>query len=181
MPAWSFCPLCGAALEDRDLDGASKRACTKCAFVHWDNPVPVVATLIPQDEGIVLVQRKVAPFVGRWCLPRGFMKTAEIPKRAAVRETQEETGLKVRLLRMLNACNPSPPGFQLNQVTMFYLGTVRQGTLQAGDDAMSVGVFKPDALPDICFPSDSKLIADWYAGKHGSLDSPVNYPPPASC
>lgn len=181
MPTWNFCPLCASALEDKDLDGATKRGCTKCAFVHWDNPVPVVACLIVTDDGVVLVQRKVAPFPGRWCLPRGFMKTAEIPKRAAVRETLEETGLKVWLLRMLNACNPSPPGIQLNQVTMFYLATIREGTLRAGDDALDARVFKLDALPDICFPSDIKLIQDWYAGKHGSLDSPVNYPKTSSC
>lgn len=181
MAKWNFCPLCGAALEDRDLDGVSKRACCKCSFVHWDSPVPVVATLIPQDEGVVLVQRKIAPFPGRWCLPRGFMKSGEIPKRAAVRETLEETGLKIRLKRMLNACNPSPAGIQLNQVTMFYLAVVTGGTLKAGDDALSVGVFKPDALPDICFPSDVKLIGQWYGGELGSLESPVNYPPSISC
>lgn len=176
---WICCPFCAGALEDRQLDGLAKQVCTKCGNVRWDSPVPVVATLIPLPEGVVLVQRKVEPFVGRWCLPRGFMRTAEIPKRAAVRETLEETGLKVWLVRMLNACNPSPKGFQLNQVTMFYLAKVRQGELKAGDDAMSVGVFAPGNLPDICFPSDRKLIEDWYAGKHGTMDNPLNYDPPA--
>src|SRR5215510_14123207 len=108
---WVCCPLCAGTLEDKQLDGLTKQVCTQCGNVRWDSPIPVVATLIPLKEGVVLVQRGVEPFVGRWCLPRGFMKTGELPKRAAVRETLEETGLKVWLVRMLNACNPSPKGF----------------------------------------------------------------------
>lgn len=178
---WNVCPYCAGALQDREFDGLPKQVCTQCNRIRWDSPIPVVATLIPLKEGVVLVQRGVEPFVGKWCLPRGFMKTGEIPKRAAVRETLEETGLKVWLVRMLNACNPSPKGIQLNQVTMFYLATVRDGTLKAGDDAQSVGVFPADKLPDICFPSDQLLIKDWYAGRHGTIEQPVNYnSPPGS-
>jgi ADP-ribose pyrophosphatase YjhB (NUDIX family) len=177
---WICCPFCAGALKDKQLDGLVKQVCTQCDSVRWDSPVPVVATFIPLKEGVVLVQRGVEPFVGKWCLPRGFMKTGEIPKRAAVRETLEETGLKVWLVRMLNACNPSPKNFQLNQVTMFYLATMREGELKAGDDAQSVGVFPPDKLPDICFPSDRLMIEQWYAGLHGTLEQPVNYSCPAS-
>ncbi len=171
--AWKFCPFCASSLAEREVgDGHCCRlACTTCQFVHWDSPVPVVATLIPMDGGVVLVQRAVEPFKGRWCLPRGFMNRGEIPKRAAVRETREETGLKVWLVRIINACNPSPAGIELNQVTMFYLARKLEGELAPGSDALAVGVFTADNLPDICFRSDRILVDDWFAGRLGALDN----------
>lgn len=177
---WKFCPQCGSGLAEMTQEGQELHGCTACNFVDYNNPVPVVAALIVEDGKVVLVKRKVAPFVGRWCLPRGFLKTDENPKGAVVREAFEETGLHILLKRMLNACNPSPKNFPLNQLTMFYLATVVGGAMQHGDDADEVGLFAPDALPDICFGTDTRIIADWFAGIHGTVDTPVNYSPPES-
>lgn len=177
---WKFCPQCGAALAETTLEGQEFHGCTSCKFVDWNNPVPVVAALIIEDGKVVLVKRNVEPFIGSWCLPRGFIKTDENPKSAVVREVEEETGYRIVLKRMLNACNPSPKNFPLNQLTMFYLATVIGGSAQPGDDADEVGLFAPDALPNICFGTDKRIIADWFAGVHGSLDAPVNYAPPKS-
>lgn len=172
-PAWNWCPLCREALADKTIDGQTVRACTACKFIHWDNPLPVVAALIPHDGGIVLVQRGVAPFVGQWCLPRGFVQAYEKPKLAAVREIREECGLQVRLVTMINACNPSPANFKINQVTLFYLARRIDGTLTAGDDALDAQVFTANNLPEICFGSDKLLVADWFAGNLGTLEAPV--------
>lgn len=174
---WKFCPICTNGLVEKAHEDQMYLACSApgCEFFDWNNPVPVVASLIVGDGGIVLVKRGVEPFIGRWCLPRGFLKTDENPKAAVVRETLEESGLKIRLLRMLNACNPSPANFPLNQLTLFYLATAYGGALAPGSDATEAGVFAPDALPDICFGSDTQIIADWFAGVHGTLDQPVNY------
>jgi ADP-ribose pyrophosphatase YjhB (NUDIX family) len=182
----------------REENGEPVLACTGdgCQFIDWNNPVPVVAALIVaparaesgpstsavsgSGDRVVLVKRGVEPFVGRWCLPRGFLKTDENPKGAVVREVEEETGLRILLKRMLNACNPSPANYPLNQITMFYLATIAGGVLGSGDDAAEVGLFGRDELPDICFDSDTQLIADWFAGVHGQVEAPVNYAPPSS-
>src|SRR5262249_31506963 len=135
----------------------------------------VVASFIVKDGGVVLVKRGVAPFIGRWCLPRGFLKTDENPKAATVRETLEESGLKIRLLRVLNACNPSPANFPLNQLTLFYLATAYGGELAPGSDATRAGVFATDARLDVCLGSDIQTVADWFAGVQGTIDQPVNF------
>ncbi len=180
---WHYCPQCSGRLHIKEAEpDYHVLACASptCNFVDWNNPIPVVAALIVKDEKVVLVKRKVAPFVGRWCLPRGYVKTNENPKAAVVREVRTETGLLVLLKRMLNACNPSPRNLPLNQLTMFYLATVLDGQMAAGDDADEVGLFSPDALPDICFGTDTRIIEDWFAGVHGQLEAPVNYRLPRS-
>ena len=46
-------------------------------------------------RGVLLVRRKNPPF--GWALPGGFIDYGESAEQAAVRETLEETGLKVQL------------------------------------------------------------------------------------
>ena len=42
---------------------------------------------------VLLVQRGIEPFKGRWAFPGGFMKMDESAEEGALRELQEETGL----------------------------------------------------------------------------------------
>ena len=41
----NYCPLCATPLETRLMENVPRLACSAedCAYVHWDNPVPVVA------------------------------------------------------------------------------------------------------------------------------------------
>lgn len=43
---------------------------------------------------VLLVQRGIEPYKGRWAFPGGFMKMDESAEEGALRELQEETGLK---------------------------------------------------------------------------------------
>ena len=40
-----YCPLCANELTTTEREGKAYLACsnTTCGFVHWNNPVPVVA------------------------------------------------------------------------------------------------------------------------------------------
>src|SRR5262249_47799420 len=148
----SFCPKCGQAMPK---PAGKHQSCPSCPFINYNNPVPVTATLIPVGNGVVLVQRQAPPFVGDWCLPRGFMEHDERPKESARREVFEETGLLVRVDRLIALCNPSPVRIELNQITAFYLAHVEGGALKPGDDARDARVFTREELPpNICFRTD---------------------------
>ena len=127
------CPLCSSSLIAVEIGGRQRLACSLCQFVHWDNPKPVTATVVPLDGGLVLVKRKCEPCVGWWCLPGGFMEAGENPEQAARREVFEETGLTVEIDRLLDA---QSPGYGLNVVILFYLAKPAAGNLVAGDDAI---------------------------------------------
>ncbi len=77
------CPLCSSTLKVVEIGGRDRLGCVSCEFVHWDNPKPVTATLIPMESGLVLVKRKFEPFVGDWCLPGGFIEALETPEESA--------------------------------------------------------------------------------------------------
>ena len=61
-------------------------------------PSPGVCVVILQDQRVLLTLRQDFPV---WCLPGGGIEPGETAAEAAVREVREETGLEVRLTRMI--------------------------------------------------------------------------------
>ena len=94
-----FCPWCSTRLEEREIDGVLRMACTDrdCGFVFYQNPIPAAGAIVVNNNQVLLVKRAYPPKVGWWCLPAGFMEWDEHPTQTAIRELAEETGLKVRL------------------------------------------------------------------------------------
>ena len=157
------CPLCTTVLIVTEIGGRDRLVCTSCEFVHWDNPKPVTATVVPMGKGIVLVKRKYPPYVDDWCLPGGFIEALEDPQESALREVHEETGLVVEIDRMIGA---AAPGKGINVVILFYLAKSAQGVMVPGDDASDVGCFEENELPpNIAFEWHRKMISDWFKTK----------------
>lgn len=61
----------------------------------------VDAVIQTDDENIILVKRKYAPYKGKYALPGGFIKYNEDPKQAVIREVREETNLIVEILNKI--------------------------------------------------------------------------------
>ncbi len=89
-----YCPECSARLEDKSIGGVERKVCLApdCGFVHWDNPVPVVAALVQHGENIILARNARWP-AGRYSLITGYLERDETPVQAVQREVQEELGL----------------------------------------------------------------------------------------
>ncbi|WP_329143510.1 NUDIX hydrolase [Streptomyces sp. NBC_01456] len=62
---------------------------------------PVAAAVIVRDSRVLLVRRAVEEGELRWQFPAGKLEAGESPEQAAVRETQEETGLTVEVVKTL--------------------------------------------------------------------------------
>lgn len=71
---YSFCPKCGAALERRSLKAGEpdRLVCTGCGFIFYIDPKVAVGTIIPTDDGIVLIKRGIEPAYGKWVFPGGW-------------------------------------------------------------------------------------------------------------
>lgn len=126
--------------------GRERAVCPVCGYIHFRNPLPVAGCVVAHAGGIVLVRRGIEPGYGMWGLPAGYMELGETAEEAAARETHEETGLTVRIERLLGVysfVNPRGSG-----VLIFYVATATGGALIAGDDAMDAAVFAPGAWPD---------------------------------
>jgi ADP-ribose pyrophosphatase YjhB (NUDIX family) len=154
--------MCGLGLGTTDIGGKSRIACAACEFVHWDNPKPVTATLVPMDNGLVLVKRKFEPYIGDWCLPGGFIEATEHPAESAAREVLEETGLIIAEPRLIDA---TTPGYGINVVILFYVAKAVGGKLEAGDDASEVDTFSADKLPgNVAFELHRNIIKRFFDG-----------------
>jgi 8-oxo-dGTP diphosphatase len=70
----------------------------------YRNPFPtvdiIIETVTPQKKGIVLIKRKNPPY--GWAIPGGFVDYGESLEQAAAREAEEETSLKVNLIRQFH-------------------------------------------------------------------------------
>ena len=65
------------------------------------------AVVIVQNNKVLILKRGMtAPWMpGYWNLPGGLIELNETPEQAAIRETQEEAGISVSGLQMINTTN----------------------------------------------------------------------------
>ncbi|MFI7480803.1 NUDIX hydrolase [Kocuria sp. M1R5S2] len=103
------------------------------------------AVVVHPDGRLLLVRRGREPQRGRWSVPGGKIEAGETPESAAVRETFEETGARVRPDRELGVVR-IPGGadvvYEVHDVAATYLG----GGLRPGDDADAVRWVAPAEL-----------------------------------
>ena len=66
-----------------------------------DRPVPAVGAIVFRKGEVLLVKRGDEPNAGPWSLPGGLVEIGETVESAAVRETLEETRVRVRPVRLL--------------------------------------------------------------------------------
>lgn len=156
-----FCPRCGNRLEERLLDGEEKpqRVCGNCGFIFYLNP-KVAAGAIPQQDGkIWLIRRNIEPASGSWTYPGGYVDLGECVPDAAIRETFEETMLRVRLDRLLNVYSYGKSGI----VMIAYCATVISGTPGITPESREIRPFSPDEIPwdDLAFPSTREALAEY--------------------
>ena len=165
MCGYTFCPICRAKLKKEMLDGRHRMVCTndECDFVFYQNPIPAAGAIIVNDDKVLLVKRAHPPKVNWWCLPAGFMEWSEHPSETAVREVEEETGLKIKLTSFFEVYSGQDDP-RNNAVLMLYLADVIGGEMQASDDALEVRYFSFDNLPEkIAFISHNQALADYVA------------------
>jgi ADP-ribose pyrophosphatase YjhB (NUDIX family) len=112
-----------------------------------------------------------------WCLPGGHVDAKETLAQAAVREMREETGLEVRLTRLVGVY--SRPGWNNGGMHMVsFAGEIVGGELRIDPhEVIEVGFFAPDDLPPLLLGHRQKIL-DAAAGIGGSVawDEGIAYP-----
>ena len=102
-------------------------------------PVLGVGALIFNRDKILLVERGKEPLKGYWSLPGGVLEVGETLEQGIVREVREETGLKVKPLKVLEIferiIRDDHGAPEYHYVLIDYVCRVTGGSLRAADDA----------------------------------------------
>jgi ADP-ribose pyrophosphatase YjhB (NUDIX family) len=152
-----FCIRCGSAMQEQMRFERIRPVCPSCGWVHFSDPKVAVEILVEKEDSILLVLRLNEPCKGLWSLPGGYMDNDEDPARAAERECLEETGLRVRVTRLIDVIQDReyPNGAD---IVIAYAAQPIGGQLQAGDDAGEAAFFPRSVLPKIAFQVARKVI-----------------------
>lgn len=159
----NYCPQCGGPLQDRLAHGRTRRYCPACDRVVFRDPKVAAGMLATREDGaVLLVRRRFGPGQGLWSIPAGFVEHDEAPSLTAVRECREETGLDVALDGLLDVISEER---LLGEAAFLivYHGQVRDGQLQAGDDADRAAFFGLEDLPPLAFVSTRAALRRWRA------------------
>ncbi|MFZ7104311.1 MAG: NUDIX domain-containing protein [Peptococcaceae bacterium] len=114
---------------------------------------PGVAVIIFNDDQQVLLQKRAD--VGLWGIPSGHVEPGETITEAAVREVFEETGLRIRILRLIGVYSDPksqifryPDGRITHFVTCCLQGAVTGGQLSClSPESLAVKFFPIHQLP----------------------------------
>lgn len=119
---------------------------------------PSVAGIIFNDsrDKVLLIKRRDVPV---WVLPGGGLEEGESPEQGALRETEEETGLKVGLVKLIGEFFPKN---KLTRHTYLYEFTPLGGTLQKGTETLDIQYFKVNNLPTLMPPPYQEWIQEAY-------------------
>lgn len=105
------------------------------------------------DLKVMLIERDVEPFAGRWALPGGFVRMDEDLEQAARRELAEETGISKVFLEQLytfGAVERDPRG-RVISVAYYALVNLSEHAVKAATDARNAAWFPVADLPPLAF------------------------------
>ncbi|MDY7230230.1 NUDIX hydrolase [Hyalangium rubrum] len=115
------------------------------------------------DEGdlkVLLIQRGVEPFVGKWALPGGFVRMEESLEDAARRELAEEAGIRPSHLEQLYTFGEPSRDPRGRVVTVAYFALVKlsdHNVVHAATDAREAAWFSVWDTPKLAFDHSDVL------------------------
>lgn len=119
----------------------------------------VIFTIRERALHVLLVERGIAPFAGRWALPGGFIRDESLED-AAKRELEEETGVRDVYLEQLYTFGDPDRDPRGRVVTVAYYALIRSDgapTPIGGTDAATARWWPVQKRPALAFDHDAIL------------------------
>lgn len=105
-------------------------------------------------DNVLLIKRRDIPV---WVLPGGGLEKDESFERGAQRETEEETGLKVTLVRPVGIFYPRN---KLTKLTYLFEFDIIGGSFQKGPETLDIQFFSIKNLPTLMPPPYEEWIKE---------------------
>ncbi len=161
---YDFCPQCTKPLQTKVLNGYERKVCPdkSCGFIHWGNPITVLAAIVEQGDSVILVQSIGWPlhFYG---LVTGFLEREERPEDGILREVKEEIGLEGELIRFIGIY----PFYRNNQLILAYHVRVPEGEVRLDTSELSTYKIVPITKVAPWDRGTGLALQDWLRDTHG--------------
>jgi len=127
---------------------------------------PGTCAAVFNERGEILLQQRADN--GFWSMPGGAIDPGESVEQGALREVWEETGLQVRVVRLVGVYSDPrnymithyPGGDIVHNVSLCFVCERVSGTLQLSDESTDIGYFPVEALPEPMMPSHLIRLKD---------------------
>jgi 8-oxo-dGTP diphosphatase len=129
------------------------------------------------DLKVLLIQRGIEPYKGKWALPGGFVQMDENAEEGAKRELYEEAGLKdifIEQLYTFSDVDRDPRG-RVVTVAYYALVSLKNNMPKAGDDAKNAAWFSIHAIPSLAFDHEKILRMAFYRLKGKIRYQPIGF------
>jgi len=154
-------------------DDRPREVCSSCGFINYVNPKIVVGSIVTLDDKFLICRRAIAPRIGFWTLPAGFLEEKETAEEGAIREAREEACAAIEIEGLLG-CYSVP---RISQVQLMFRARLIDPAIAPGPESTDVRLVTWDEIPwnDLAFPSVLWALNDfaaWKAGRPGPFSTP---------
>lgn len=155
----NYCSKCGSAkIRFRIPEGDTyhRFICDNCNTIFYQNPRIIVGCLPILGNELMLCKRAIEPQKGLWNLPAGFLENNEKAEDGAARETFEESGARIEIVK-LHVVFSLP---KVNQVYLHYLARLKDHDFGPTKESSEVRLFKISEIPwdEIAFHSTTYAL-----------------------
>ena len=106
---------------------------------------------------VLLIERGIEPYKGKWAFPGGFLKMDETAEEGTLRELKEETGLETAYVQQFHTFSEPSRDPRERVITIAYYALVKIQEVKGGDDAASARWFPLNDIPSLAFDHDYML------------------------
>ena len=139
-------------------DNRTRLVCPDCGYIEYTNPKIVVGAVCSWEDKILLCKRAIAPSLGRWTIPAGFMEIGESTAQGAAREVWEEAEARVSIEALIGIYEIP----HISQVNVIYRAPMLGPECAAGEESQAAALFSWDEIPGTSSPS-RRFAGRWSA------------------